>query len=123
MKNFLWIGLSLIIMMCGKPLPDLAPIDLAQWKEDKGGCNQLRLNFVEELKNQKEELKGLSEKDIIKLLGRPDFNELYKRNQKFYYYDIDPGKSCSEQVTGGQQLVIRFTAMGYSKEVSIESLE
>ena len=74
------------------------------------------------MKNQKDELKGLSEKDIIALLGRPDHNELYKRNQKFYYYDIEPGKSCNNEVAG-QQLVIRFTAMGYAKEVSIEMIE
>lgn len=122
MKNLVLIGLSVLLITCGKPLPDLAPIDLAQWKNDKGGCKQQRVNFIEELKNQKDELKGLSEKDIIALIGRPDHNELYKRNQKFYYYDIDPGKSCSDQVAG-HQLVIRFTAMGYAKEVSIETLE
>lgn len=122
MKKFVWIGLSLLLITCGKPLPDLNPIDLVQWKDDKGGCNQRRLAFIEALKNQKDELKGFSEKDIIKVLGRPDHNELYKRNQKFYYYDIDPGKSCNDQVAG-QQLVIRFTAMGYSKEVSIDSIE
>jgi len=122
MKNLVWIGLSLLLIMCGKPLPDLAPIDLIQWKADKGGCNQQRLTYIEELKIQKGELKGLSEKDIIELLGRPDHNELYKRNQKFYYYDIEPGTSCNDQLAG-QQLVIRFTAMGYAKEVSIESIE
>lgn len=122
MKNLAWVALSFLFITCGKPMPDLAPIDLAQWKDDKGGCKQQRITFIEELKNQKDELKGLSEKDIIHLLGRPDHNELYKRNQKFYYYDIDPGKSCNDQVTG-QQLIIRFTAMGYAKEVSIEILE
>jgi hypothetical protein len=122
MKKLVWVSLSLLLITCGKPLPDLAPIDLTQWKDDKGGCSQRRLAFIEELKSQKDELKGFSEKDIIKILGRPDHNELYKRNQKFYYYDIAPGKSCNDQVAG-QQLVIRFTAMGYSKEVSIESIE
>jgi len=122
MKNLAWISLALLFITCGKPLPDLSPIDLGLWKEDKGGCKQLRQTFLEELKNQKDELKGLSEKDIINVLGRPDHNELYKRNQKFYYYDIEPGKSCNDQAAG-QQLVIRFTAMGYAKEVSIESIE
>jgi len=121
MKILVWIGLFLILNSCGKPLPDLAPVDLVQWKSDKGGCKAQRLTYLEELKKQKDELKGFSEKDIIKLLGRPDHNELYKRNQKFYYYDIDPGKSCGDEKEG-QQLVIRFTAMGYSKEVSIESI-
>jgi hypothetical protein len=118
MKKLSWVGLFLFIMACGKPLPDLAPIDLVLWKDDKGGCKHTRLSMLEELKIQKDELKGLSEKGIIELLGRPDHNELYKRNQKFYYYDIDPGKSCTEAATG-KQLVIRFTAMGYAKEVSI----
>ncbi len=122
MKNLAWVALSFILITCGKPLPDLTPIDLAQWKDDKGGCKQQRIKFIEELKNQKDELKGLSEKDIIQLLGRPDHNELYKRNQKFYYYDVDPGKGCENPATG-QQLIIRFTAMGYAKEVSIETLE
>ncbi len=123
MKKLSWVSLFLLIIACGKPLPDLAPIDLAQWKDDKDGCKQIRLSILEELKIQKDELKGLSEKDIIELLGRPDHNELYKRNQKFYYYDIDPGKSCNDKVTAGRQLVIRFTAMGYAKEVSISPNE
>ncbi len=121
MKNLALTGLALLLIMCGKPLPDLSPIDLDQWKNDKGGCNQLRFTRLEELKNQKDELKGLSEKDIIELLGRPDHNELYTRNQKFYYYDIDPGKNCGGGNENGLQLIIRFTAMGYAREVSIES--
>lgn len=118
MKKLAWLGLSIILIMCGKSLPDLAPIDLAAWKDDKGGCKQRRITFLHPLQNQKDELKGLSEKDIIRLLGRPDYNELYKRNQKFYYYAIAPGKSCGEQIAG-EQLIIRFTAMGYAKEISI----
>ncbi len=123
MKNLAFLGLCLLILSCGKPLPDLSPIDLNQWKADKGGCAQTRTRFLVDLQNQKEELKGLSEKDIITLLGRPDQNELYKRNQKFYRYDITPGKSCVSPLVAGQRLVIRFTAMGYAKEVSIETTE
>jgi hypothetical protein len=123
MKMRAWIGFSLILVTCGMPLPDLAPIDLDKWKNDKGGCNQHRITFLTELENQKDELKGLSEKDIIQLLGRPDQNELYKRNQKFYRYDITAGKNCNDPDADGQQLIIRFTAMGYAKEVSIESNE
>ncbi len=123
MKKIVLLVLSLFFVACGKPLPDLAPIDLAQWKEDKAGCNKLRYSFVEELKIQKDELKGLSEKDIIGLLGRPDRNELYKRNQKFYYYDVEPGKKCGTLNKTTQQLVLRFNAMGMAKEVSIELME
>lgn len=123
MKILAFLGLCLLILSCGKPLPDLSPIDLNQWKADKGGCAQMRNRFLVDLQNQKDELKGLSEKDIIAVLGRPDQNELYKRNQKFYRYDITPGKSCASPLVAGQRLVIRFTAMGYAKEVSIETTE
>jgi hypothetical protein len=123
MKNLSWFGLCLLLIACGKPLPDLNPIDLPQWKADKGGCTHSRTRYLAELQQQKEELKGLSEKDIISLLGRPDQHELYKRNQKFYRYDLTPGKSCASPSAAGQQLIIRFTAMGYAKEVSIETNE
>lgn len=114
------VGLCLFIFSCGNPLPDLSPIDLNQWAADKDGCSQIRMRYLSELQNQTEELKGLSEKDIIRLLGRPDQNELYKRNQKFYRYNLTPGKNCVSSSASVKQLVVRFTAMGYAKEVSIE---
>ncbi|MBK8291628.1 MAG: hypothetical protein IPK96_12555 [Flammeovirgaceae bacterium] len=119
MKKYLWLSVVVIISSCGKPLPDLSPIDLAQWKEDKGGCQNIRNRFLIDLTSQKDELKGLAEGDIIRLLGRPDRNELYKRNQKFYYYDLEPGRSC-DSIISNQQLIIRFNAMGRAKEVAIE---
>lgn len=70
--------------------------------------------------NKTESLKGLSEDQILSLLGRPDRNELYKRNQKFYYYDIEPGKSCDTSTLKNWQLVFRFNAMSRAKEVSVE---
>ncbi|HCZ35809.1 MAG TPA: hypothetical protein DHV26_07760 [Cytophagales bacterium] len=117
-----WLFLSVVLIACGKPMPDLSPLDLVQWKEDKNGCLRLREQNISHLINQLEELKGLSEKDIIELLGRPDRNELYKRNQKFYYYDVDPGKACADSKPENQQLVLRFNAMGLAKEVTVESL-
>lgn len=117
-----WLFLSVVLVACGKPLPDLSPLNLEQWKEDKNGCQRFREQSISYLIDQLEELKGLSEKDIIKLLGRPDRNELYKRNQKFYYYDVDPGKPCSNSHPENQQLVFRFNAMGLAKEVTIEKL-
>lgn len=116
-----WLFLSVVLVACGKPLPDLSPLNLEQWKEDKNGCMRFREQSISYLMDQLEELKGLSEKDIIKLLGRPDRNELYKRNQKFYYYDVAPGKSCSNPHPENQQLVLRFNAMGLAKEVTIEA--
>ncbi|MBP9925591.1 MAG: hypothetical protein KBF45_06335 [Cyclobacteriaceae bacterium] len=122
MKKFLLFSVALVAFSCGKPLPDLSPIDLPQWKEDRGGCKSIRASFLSDLISQKEELKGLSEDAIIELLGRPDRNELYKRNQKFYYYDLEPGKPC-DSTAHNQQLILRFNAMGMAKEVAIEVVD
>jgi hypothetical protein len=117
-----WLFLSVVLISCGKPVPDIRDVDLNLWKEDKGGCQNIRSAELNDLKAQLESLKALSEKDIIELLGRPDRNELYKRNQKFYYYDIEPGKTCFDSIKANQQLVLRFNAIGRAKEVTIEKL-
>jgi len=110
----------LLISACGKSLPVLT-INLTQWIEDRNGCKNLRSAMVDTIDREKEKLLGLTEHQIVTLLSRPDQNELYKRNQKFYYYYLDPSQHCSPTASGrARQLVIRFNAMGVAKEVSIE---
>ncbi len=58
--------------------------------------------------------------DIISILGKPDQNELYKRNQKFYYYFISPGPACKTPDSTAYKMILRFNAMGYAQLVSIE---
>ncbi len=110
----------ILLMSCGKPIPQFEDIDLTQWKEDKFACKGIRQSTEESLAHQKEKLRGLSEADIIKLLGRPDHNELYKRNQKFYHYFITPAPECNSSMVGAKKMTIRFNAMGMAKEVIIE---
>ena len=106
---------------CGKQLPVLENIDLKRWTEDRNACLGFRAAMIKALENQKEKLLGLSEQQIIQLLSRPDQNELYKRNQKFYYYFLLPSKNCSpETLKRPLQLVVRFNAMGIAKEVNLE---
>ncbi|HEX6892106.1 MAG TPA: hypothetical protein VF141_15470, partial [Chryseolinea sp.] len=58
-------------------------IDVTTWKNDKKGCAGERLEMKEAILSQKDKLLALSELDIVDLLGKPDQEELYKRNQKF----------------------------------------
>jgi hypothetical protein len=108
-----------IFFACGKPLPTFENLDIAKWKEDKAACGKVRLETMEELTRQKDKLKGLSQDNIVELLGRPDQNELYKRNQKFFYYLLSPGKECGSDSTA-HRLSLRFNAMGFAKEVLVE---
>ena len=74
------------------------------------------------LRSQSQKLLALSEQEIISLLGKPDENELFKRNQKFYYYFLEPSNACNltSRENDPEKLVIRFNAIGLAKEVSVE---
>jgi hypothetical protein len=111
--------LIFVFIGCGKPLPHLDHIDLEKWRDDKWGCLNERSKVLPELIQQKEKLKGLSQGNIVDLLGRPDKNELYKRNQKFFFYYLTPGEKCGKD-TITQRLSLRFNAMGFAKEVLVE---
>ena len=124
MLKYAWpnlLFLALLISSCGRDLPELEGMDLVSWKNDKNACSGNRLEMLKSIESGKEKLIALSEMDIVALLGKPDQNELYKRNQKFYTYFIQPAAVCKTGTNHPKRLVIRFNAMGLAKEVSIES--
>jgi len=116
----LFVFILLACFACDKPLPQLENMDLEIWRKDKNGCHGDRANMVTQLNEQREKLKGLSEDGILKLLGKPDQNELYKRNQKFFYYFVEPSVKCDSTKTKAKRLSIRFNAMELAKDVVIE---
>lgn len=121
MKRSLLLSISLIFCFaCSRPAPTLEGIDLDAWKNDFKGCLKSRLPFVDTLRFQREKLKGLSERDLISVLGRPDRNDLSQRHEKYYYYFISPGPGCAEADSVELALIVRFNATGVSKEVVIE---
>lgn len=115
------IILLAVVSGCGKELPNLEGFSLEQWRKDKNACGTYRTENLTSLQSQKEKLLALKEMQVVELLGRPDRNELYKRNQKFFYYYLKPAPECpnynAENIT---RLAIRFNAMGLAKEVMIE---
>ena len=112
--------LFLLFFACGHALPELEGIERDKWEADKNACGNARASMRDAIDRQKEKLRGLKQTDIVKLLGRPDQNELSKRNQKFFYYFLEPGSPCSEGKVAAERLVIRFNALGLAKEVLIE---
>jgi hypothetical protein len=110
----------LLLISCGKDIPTLDGIDLSIWKNDKFGCDGKRFPMVNQLKTEKEKLLSLDESGIIKVLGRPDRNELFKRNQKFFQYFLEPAPECKIGNVNPLKLVVRFNAMGLAKEVVLE---
>lgn len=114
-------AILLVLFGCGKSTPALDNLDLEQWKKDKNACGTYRTHTLETLSGQKEKLLALKETQVVALLGRPDRNELYKRNQKFFYYYLKPAPDCPNyQAENSARLTIRFNAMGLAKEVLME---
>lgn len=115
------LAIALLLTSCGKSLPKFENLDLEAWRGDKNACADYRSRNIEAIRNQKEKLLALKESQIIELLGRPDRNELFKRNQKFFFYALERGPACDSLASKeGQRLSIRFNAMGLAKEVAIE---
>src|SRR6187551_3742403 len=113
---------AFIFFCCGKSLPTLDGIDLKAWNEDKNGCSGKRLRMEESIVAQHEKLLALGELQIVELLGKPDVNELSKRNQKFFYYYLQSAKECNngDSTLTPKRLAIRFNAMGLAKEVQVQ---
>jgi hypothetical protein len=104
---------------CGPSLPSFDNFDTLLWKNDRNGCEGNRKKMMESLISQKNKLLALKESQIVSLLGRPDQNELYNRNQKFYYYYFTAAPSCKKADSLQQRLELRFNALGLVKEVFI----
>ena len=109
-----------VLASCGKALPSLEGIDLKQWKDDKNGCNHYREKTTDLLNSQFDKLKALDENQIAELLGKPDQTELYRRNQKFYTYFLEPSVKCDSPNERAKKLVIRFNGTRVASEVEIE---
>lgn len=108
----------LLCFACSKPLPQLDDIDLQAWKDDYEGCLNKRIGYSDALQSQKDKLKGLSERDLVQLLGRPNRNDLSEHHEKFYSYFIE----CNED-SSSLMLEVRFNATGVSKEVTFVGIK
>lgn len=113
--------LSLVVLIaCGKSSPELENFDTVTWKNDRNGCEGKRSGMIASMQAQTNKLLSLKEMQVVQLLGRPDGNELYERNQKFYYYHFTPGKACAVSDSSTTQLVLRFSAMGVVTEAIVK---
>ena len=93
--------------------PEIEGFDSDQWKAALQDCDSGRTEQVDLLMDQVDKLKGKGQNSIQQLLGKPTRHELYKRNQKFFYYDL----SC-DGAANAEQIRIRFDALGNLREIT-----
>ncbi len=116
------ILILLILFSCTKK-PNLNGFDLATWKKDKGGCNELRIKQLDQLKVLKQELKGVSSNDIADLFGAPDIQRLSERNQEYFIYFMEKGPHCGslKPISNAKSIIFRFSAVKLVTEVTFQN--
>lgn len=113
----IWFLCFIVLTACSSQPIELKGVNIASWKGDTNGCNNLRRQWVPLILDQKEKILAQTESSIIQLLGKPDGIELYDRNQKLYHYQVSPSSACLQKDSLNTELLIRFNAMGRAKEI------
>jgi hypothetical protein len=125
MKTTLIVPLVIFLLSfgCGEA-PQLDNIDLKKWKEDKNACFEYRIEAVDNLLKQKDKLKGLSQNEMISLLGTADKHQLYERSQKFFIYYLEPNENCKQYTEGYiKALYIRFNSLDQAVDFNIQKVQ
>ena len=107
-----------LLSACTKKV-DSGDFDVEAWLDDSKGCHGVRATMSEDLAELKPKLLGHYQKRIIKVLGDPEEQELYRRSQTYYIYYIDPAGDCPDAIQNPRKLEVRFTALGIANEVNI----
>lgn len=117
-KYFLFLTIGILSCNTSNDLPNF---DESSWQKDHNGCQEIRLDMLDDLEQVKDDLKGLNTDKVVQILGKPDKNELYERNQKFFIYEIRNAPACPDhqEDRSHMYLSIRFNATGLAKEIMV----
>lgn len=118
MNKFLLI-IAIVVGFSGcQSTPSVEGFNSEQWKIPLQSCEDSRIQQAQILVNHQNQLLGCGQTQIKSLLGAPNEHELYLRTQKFFYYNLTPGDTCSN-VKRPLRLSIMFDALDRAKEVMI----
>ena len=116
------LGLSLLVLTaCDGPAPELPGLDAEAFRADRRGCAGYRDEHRLILKSLTPRLLGLRERQITRMLGRPDAAELGDRGQRVYLYSLTPGPACGAHGRGLEPtlLRVRFNAVDKVSEALV----
>ena len=121
--KYLFMG---ILSIVGCSTEKIEGFDSLAWKKDSGGCDGKRKEYVNVLKDNRSLLIDKSESFILDIFGKPNQNELDKRNKKVYTYYVTNPTICDEvvQISKGEGYIqFWFNALGRSKEIYFINLD
>lgn len=118
-KYLSFTGIILLLTSCYS-VPEIDGFDKEEWLADFESCEDTKLALARTIIAHQELILGEGQAEVKALLGQPSEHELYRRNQKFFYYNLTPTQDSCE-ITG-QRLSIRFDALDRVKELMIIEL-
>lgn len=109
----------LCLSACSTP-ESLRSFDSDTWKDDRYACEGKRSALINELEAIRKELYGKKEYIVRNVLGKPDSEELMERNQRIYYYYLEPGAQCENRniLSDANRIQVRINSLGKVSEVS-----
>ncbi|GAB2610879.1 hypothetical protein GCM10026987_05780 [Belliella aquatica] len=118
------IAFSLLLNSCTGKL-EVGNIDLVNWKNDRYGCNGLRIQQLDEIQKMKNDFLGANNQELIKTFGRPDRVILVDKSQSYFYYFLDPSEQCDnhDTETSPLKVMFRMNAINKVSEVNISRLD
>ena len=115
---------SVLLNSCTGEL-ELGNIDLVNWKNDRYGCNDLRIQQLDEIQKTKNDFLGANNQELIKSFGRPDRVILVDKSQSYFYYFLEPSEQCDNHntETAPLKVMFRMNAINKVSEVNISRLD
>jgi hypothetical protein len=123
MNKWLLIMVLLSGILSCKPKVNLEGFDNEVFKNDKLACTGKRAAQQADFEKIRLNLRGLSENEILQVLGKPDLQMLSVRNQKYYIYFLEKGEQCQNKFADSKSktAVFRFNAVNLVTEITYET--
>lgn len=104
------IFLLLFSLFSCKNIPNLKQFDSKSWKSDPMGCLGIRKKNIETLNEIKGDLVGISEDQLLEVMGMPDRKILEERSKKQYLYYLS-SIVCASKLMENTAVVVDFDAL------------
>lgn len=116
--HYLLIFLMLLTAACTEN-KTFENFNSAAWKKDKLACKGERKRIAGDFEQIRRELLGMTQEEVLSLLGRPDFQLLMERTQKAYVYFVEPGVQCQgeKETSKARTVSFRFNAVNRATEI------
>lgn len=113
----------LMLAACSTSADRFGSLDLVKWRNDRGGCKNVRKGLKNDFKSIEKEILGQHINKVGQLLGRPDIHQLGRRDQKFYIYFLEKGAHCNDmkEKSLAQKVILRFNSVGLLAEINFQA--